>query len=130
MAQKFPLWQLMTGYQFNELAKGLRFYKLTSANELHRGFLYRVGRNPTRNELRSSRDGLNVDTEWFIPLPYNPGLHFTEESLVPFWVDVFKCHGTPIKYKRKVTIANDAKVYCQLDRFKADQLILGPREEL
>lgn len=42
MSRRFPLWQLMTGRQFNELSKGMRFYKLTTANELH-------------------RDGLNVD---------------------------------------------------------------------
>lgn len=106
----------MTGRQFNELSKGMRFYKLTTANELHRGFLY--------------RDGLNVDTERFIALPHNPGLHFTEESMIASWVDIFNGLGTPLKWKREVKIADDAKVYYQFDQFKADQLILSPREEL
>lgn len=114
--RRYPLWQLISGKQFNELSRGQKFYKLTFPIELHRGFWY--------------RDGLNVDVNPLVPRPYRPGLHFTEERLMTTWMEIFSFMGTPVRYRREVQVPDHAQVYCLSDQFKADQLILGPREEL
>lgn len=116
MSVRLPVWQLITGRQFNKLTRGVRFYKLTFPNELHRGFIY--------------QSGLNVDTENFVPFPHCAGLHFTEERFIGEWLDLHQRWGTPLKYKREVKLADHAKVYFMYDEVKADQLILGPREDL
>lgn len=111
-----PAWRYITGREFNKTVKRVQYYKLTLSGEIHQGFAY--------------REGLNIDSEEFVPLPDCPGLHFTEEQCVNLWVNFYRRLGTPLIYRRSVTVPDDAKVYTGISWVKADRLILGPREEI
>ena len=91
---------------FNRIYKGVKFYKFLNNDLIHHGLTYHIG--------------LNID-----PKPFNPtgecssgGLYFCEES---------KCHMYFENYDYKVAlieIPNDAQVYVEDNKFKADRLIL------
>ncbi|ARF12146.1 hypothetical protein Klosneuvirus_3_281 [Klosneuvirus KNV1] len=113
----YPVWQEMTGKQFNEINKQrIKFYKLTFQNENHRGFQYKTG--------------LNIDTNKFIPMPWDTGLYFTEESLIIHWKDLYIQRNEQFSYKRHVIIPDDARVYGCYDKIKVDKFILEDKEEL
>ena len=106
------VYSVLTGEKINRLYVGTNFYKLTNKTEKHHNFRY--------------QDGLNIDT-----IPFNPtrqcsagGLYFTEESKLSLWFDVANT------YIRKVIIPNDAKVYIETNKFKADKIFLEPRGRL
>lgn len=97
---------ILTGSKFNEIYKGLKFYKFLNDELNHRGFRYGLG--------------LNVDS-----IPFNPtnqcsagGLYFCKDS---------DCHLHCMCYGNKlalVRIPDDAKVYVEYCKFKADKLII------
>ena len=95
-----------SGKEFNGLCKNKKFYKFLNDNSTHNNFQYKLG--------------LNIDSE-----PFNPdsecskgGLYFCEESeCYRFW-DSFG------KHLAIVEIPDDAKVYVEQGKFKADKIIL------
>jgi len=109
----------MSGVDFNKIhsdnEEGLyryakqqktKFYKFLNNDLTHYGFEYKLG--------------LNVDTEPFKPKDScsKGGLYFCEE---------FKCNLYYQNYGHKlarVSIPDDAKVYVERDKFKADKIIL------
>jgi hypothetical protein len=93
--------------------ESMNYYKILKENETHRGFKY--------------HDGLNID-----PKPFNPngsckkgGIYFARKDILAFlyvgsWI-------------RKVTLPEDAQIYKDPElpeKWKADKVILGPREKI
>src|SRR5665647_3665118 len=106
---------LLTGKEFNAKYTGKTLVKLTSESECHNGFQF--------------KDGLNVDT-----VPFNPtseckpgGIYFCELSKFFYWTIY---NEKQMIWYRKVTIPDDAQVYVESDKFKADKLILSERHEI
>lgn len=105
----------LSGSDFNRIYKNYKFVKLTNKEENHNNFQF--------------QDGLNIDN-----IPFNPngscskgGIYFIEEQNIGKWTQ----YGTYIMYYvRDVIIPNDAKVYVEKDKFKADKLILSVRMSL
>ena len=98
----------VSGYHFNELYGNGEFYKITNENENHFGLQYVTG--------------LNID-----PNPFNPsgscqkgGIYFVEVHDIPNFLHL----GI---YLRKTTIPDDARVYIEVGKFKADKLDLDDR---
>lgn len=96
----------LSGYEFNQIYKGVNMYKFFYRNLAHRDFIYTLG--------------LNVDTE-----PFNPtgeclpgGLYFCQES------DCYKYFTTYDQKVGIIEIPNDAQVYIEKNKFKADRLII------
>jgi len=95
-----------SGNLFNTYHKGTKFYKFLNDDLKHYDFEYKLG--------------LNVDI-----LPFNPidecsggGLYFCEES---------NCHIFWKDYGKKlalIEIPDDARVYVERDKFKADKIII------
>lgn len=111
----YPIFQLISGKEFSRYTQGLRFYKLTFKDEIHRGFKYSTGKH--------------IDVN-FRSLPWSPGLHFTEESNIEMWKQLYIKRNEPFVYKRLVTVPDDALIYCCHDKIKANVIILGERESL
>ena len=95
-----------TGIEFNRIYKNVKFYKFLRNNLHHFNFTYQLG--------------LNVDF-----VPFNPtsecskgGLYFCEESNCHLY---YQSYGTKIA---TVKIPDDARVYVESDKFKADRLII------
>lgn len=106
-----------TGKQFNmHPIYGKKIYfKLLNVNETHFGFKY--------------KDGLNVDTTEF--LPYGScsggGLYFSEFDKIHKWAQISYYGKDNLHFIRKVTIPDDAKVFVEENKFKADKFILDKR---
>ena len=103
---------LLSGTEFNEKYKNINFYKLTNKSEIHNKFQF--------------KDGINIDT-----ISFNPhssckagGIYFTEESKIGMWTDY---SNEKMTFIRKVTILDDAEVYIEDHKFKADTIILGAK---
>jgi hypothetical protein len=99
-----------TGKEFNHKFKGIKFVKLTNCTEKHNGFQFKTG--------------INVDH-----LRFNPhgtcepgGLYFCRESELYMWINYGKQH---MVYCRYVTIPDNAQVYDEGNKFKADRFILS-----
>nr|QBK87597.1 MAG: protein of unknown function DUF4116 [Marseillevirus LCMAC201] len=90
----------------------LLFFKLTNHNELHHGFQYTTG--------------LNIDSLQFNPTGEcsSGGLYFFDETQLKH----FFLYTTNIVYIREVTFPVDAKIYCEIDKYKCDKFILGERK--
>ena len=101
----------ISGTDFNEIYKGIKCYKFLNDNLNHRGFIY--------------AEGLNIDTE-----PFNPtgicsigGLYFCEEA---------ECWQYCTDYGTKralIEIPNDARVYVEQSKFKADKIFITEIKE-
>jgi hypothetical protein len=104
--------QLLTGKKFNEKYNGLIFVKLTNESEIHNGFQFQTGEN--------------VDTIKFDPTgECKPGgLYFCEIYKLLQWINL---GYNKMIYCRYVTITDDAQVYVEKDKFKADKFILSER---
>jgi hypothetical protein len=105
--------KVLSGREFNSIFKGRMFVKLTNDKEVHNGFKYETG--------------LNVDN-----VPFNPtgeckagGIYFCELEMVGVWL---KYRGMQMVYLRNVDVPNEANVYVENYKYKADRLILGQRE--
>src|SRR5579872_2345629 len=103
----------MTGKQFNKIFKKTKFVKMTNMDENHNGYKF--------------KDGLNIDTSPFYPYDEctKGGIYFTDFKKRYTW---FYYWTTLMKHIRKVTIPNDAQVYVEKDKFKADKIFLGPKK--
>lgn len=97
----------MSGLAFNNLYKGTKFYKFLFDNLVHRGFQYNLGTNIDDHE-------------------FNPKYECSEGGL--YFCDQTKCHMFWKNYGHTlgvVEIPNDARVYIEKDKFKADKIILS-----
>lgn len=99
--------KVYSGSEFNKLTAGTTFYKMLEESECHMELQY--------------KPGLNVDFRPFYPYgECRPGgLYFTEAEHVG---EHFESIYT--KY-RIVTIPDDAQVYVEEKKFKADKIILS-----
>lgn len=97
----------MTGKEFNKIFGSKKLLKFTTMYENHNGFQF--------------RDGLNEDTEAFFPHGEcnAGGIYFTEKEQMHIWL------GSWYHWVRDVTIPDDARVYVEREKFKADKLILS-----
>ena len=105
---------VLIGKRFNDLYTH-KLVKLTNGLENHNGYQFQTG--------------LNVDS-----IPFNPkgecragGIYFCSFEKLPLWLDY---DIKPMIYARLVTIPHDALVWVELDKFKADRLILGQRQKI
>ena len=107
--------RVLTGREFNEKYVDKKFVKLTNKEEKHNGYEF--------------KSGLNVDTKQFYPYgECQPGgIYFCDWERLPIWLNY---NGNRMCYMRLVTIPDDAQVYKEEDKFKADKLILGERQEI
>jgi len=103
----------ISGAVFNGMFPNTNFVKLTNETENHNGLQF--------------VDGLNIDCK-----PFNPnglcqigGIYFIKEKYVHIWIAY---NGKLMVNVRKVSIPDDAKVYIENKKFKADKIILGPKE--
>ena len=106
---------VLSGREFNEKYQGSKFVKLTNESENHNGYHFRTG--------------LNVDTVAFNPRgSCQPGgIYFCEWEKLPMWID----YGAWIMvYARFVSIPEDAQVYEEGNKFKANKLMLGERQKI
>lgn len=97
----------VSGEAFNALYGDTGFYKFLNNDLTHHGFMYKIG--------------LNIDTRQFAPYDTcsEGGLYFCYETDCHlFWQNF----GSKLAY---VTIPNDARVYIEPDKFKADKLIIN-----
>ena len=93
---------------------GLEFFRLTNKREKHRGIQYKTG--------------LNEDSVMFNPSgECKPGgmYFFSKRQLKKFWVFADDVH-----WIRKVTFPDDARVYAEEGKFKANKFILGERKTI
>jgi len=107
----------LSGAQFNAEYKDVKFIKLTNESECHNGFQF--------------KDGLNVDT-----VPFNTkdeckpgGIYFCDIKKFFHWLH----YGVDDKWMywfRPITIPDDAKVYVERNKAKADKLIIGERTSI
>jgi hypothetical protein len=108
------LYKVISPQEFREAFPNQKCYKLTNELENHYGFQYKTG--------------LNVDTN-----PFNPtgdskegGLYFFKEDQLIY----YKKYTNSIEWIREVvSFPEDAKIYVEENKFKADKFILGEREE-
>jgi hypothetical protein len=92
-----------------------KFYKLLRNDEIHHGFQYKTG--------------LNIDI-----IPFNPtgkcspgGLYFFSQEQLPMFSKYVNIGD--IRYIREVTFPDDAKIYKEVGKYKADRFIVGERKE-
>src|SRR5579872_5208649 len=110
---------VMTGEEFNKTYPEAKLVKLTNDTEIHHGFQF--------------NDGLNIDTKKFQPNGHcSPGgIYFIEECYIHNWIHYDTINETKTMVNiRKVTIPDDAIVYIEYDKLKADKIILGPKSEI
>jgi hypothetical protein len=104
---------VLSGVQFNKLSRNRKFIKLTSKSEIHNGLQF--------------NDGLIQDI-----LPFDPsnqcspgGIYFCDLLNIKKWLQY---GNNTMHYVRSVVIPDDAKIYIETGKFKANKIILGPRE--
>src|SRR5579872_2215212 len=107
--------EVLDGKQFNEIFCDWSLVKLTNSTEVHNNFQF--------------KDGLNNDTITFYPKGRckEGGIYFIEKKNQHKWIHYSNKIGF-MMYVRKVIIPDDAKVYIENDKYKADKIILGPRK--
>ena len=95
-----------TGFEFNKICKNIKFYKVLNNNLKHYGFTYKLG--------------LNIDKEPFDPTKTcsKGGLYFCNEPNCCIYFDKY---GTKLAL---IEIPDDARIYVEFGRFKADRLII------
>jgi hypothetical protein len=109
------LYQEMTGLRFNELMQGKVFYKLINKTMIHNGFIFQS-------------NALNIDTKEFCASAKTPcGIHFCESIDVHLW---YIYNDLLMHYYSLVSIPNDAKIYIERHKIKADRVLLGEFKEI
>ena len=105
----------LSGSEFNRIYKDTIFLKLTNETENHNGFQF--------------MDGLNIDSVSFDPTgECKPGgIYFTKECEAWRWLNY---NSKVMIYMRIVTIPNDANVYIEDMKFKADKIILESKQRI
>jgi hypothetical protein len=104
------LGKVYDGKKFKKIF-GDKFYKFTNETETHYNFKY--------------KDGLNIDVNKFDPTGYcrTGGLYFANLRNL-FIFDYCGCNI------REVEIPDDARVYVEHNKFKADKIILGKKYKI
>ena len=109
--------RVINGKQFNQKYQQNKFVKLTNEKENHHNYQFQTGSN--------------VDS-----ITFNPqgncqpgGIYFCEISKLSLWLHYNPEIG-PMVFVRWVTIPNDAQIYIESDKFKADKIILGDRQQI
>jgi hypothetical protein len=94
-----------SGREFNKIYRGCKFNKIIPKGFRKYGFRYKYG--------------LNIDTVEFNPSETCSagGIYFTDEGRI----DKFNNYGEVIV---DVTVPDDARVYIEDDKFKADKIVL------
>lgn len=104
-----------TGATITRLLDGEPLIKFTNEEEKHNGFQFVTGENRDTVEFR----------------PYNfctkGGLYFCKKSDADRWM-FYNCRL--MHYFRRVTLPDDARVYVEDNKMKADKFILGERETI
>lgn len=105
---KLELFKVYSGSEFNLLTHNMIFIKFFKDSDIHHDFQF--------------RNGLNKDTRYFQPNGEctSGGFYFTDLDNIQHWCG----HGP---YMRRVLIPNDAQVYIEKSKYKADKLILEER---
>jgi hypothetical protein len=105
---------LLTGREFNKQYPSTVFVKLTNETEIHNGFQFKTG--------------MNVDTEKFDPTSEcKGGIYFCELRKFTKWLNYA---ATICVNYRVVSIPDDAKIYIEKDKFKANKIILSEKKEI
>ena len=106
MLDKLSLHTEYSGFEFNKVYKNTKLYKFLNNDLKHYDFEYKLG--------------LNIDTEQFNPMNKcsKGGLYFCEES-----DNYMHCTSYGSKLAL-IEIPNDARVYIEDHKFKADRLII------
>ena len=112
---KKDLFKTFTGAEFNAKFPNIVFVKLTNQTENHFNLQF--------------KDGLIVDHNKFYPYEQcKPGgIYFCQYNQASHWIDYGQ--GT-MQWVRRVLIPDDAKVYIEPDKFKANKIILLPKQPL
>jgi hypothetical protein len=106
---------LLAGHEFNKRFPSTVFVKLTNETELHNGFQFKTG--------------LNVDIIKFDPTGEckKGGIYFCEYGKIAMWI---RYNQTLCINYRIVTIPDDALVYIERDKYKADKMILSDKKDI
>src|SRR5579872_3817321 len=104
----------ISGTEFNKLCNNMKLVKLTNETENHNNFQF--------------RNGLNIDI-----IPFDPtkqcnkgGIYFIDAINIKNWLSYNETIGVMV-HVRVVIIPDDARVYIEPGKFKADKIILGPK---
>ena len=107
--------QVLTGQQLNQQYPEKVFVKLTNQLENHNGYQFQTG--------------LNIDS-----IPFNPsgecqpgGIYFCLLEKIHIWLNY---NDDQMIYARVVTIPDDALVWVEREKFKADRIILSERQKI
>jgi phage regulator Rha-like protein len=106
---------LLTGLKFNKRFPSTVFVKLTNKTEIHNGFQFKTG--------------LNVDTVEFDPTGEckEGGIYFCQYNKISIWIQY---NETLCINYRIVTIPDDALVYIERDKYKANKMILSEKKDI
>jgi hypothetical protein len=106
---------LLSGRDFNKRFPSTVFVKLTNETEIHNGFQFKTG--------------LNVDIIEFNPTGQckKGGIYFCEYDKMSMWIQYA---STICVNYRIVKIPEDAKVYIEKDKYKADKMILYEKKDI
>ena len=106
---------VLSGSEFNKQFADKKFVKLTTETENHNGFQFKTG--------------LNIDTVTFDPSgECQPGgIYFCEIDKFYQWISYND--KICVNY-REVTMPDDAKVYIETNKFKADKINLGEKKDI
>lgn len=106
---KLLIGRLYSGEEFNKRIKNKKLVKLTTESEMHNNFQFNTG--------------INID-----PISFNPtdeclpgGFYFCDHDKFSMYLEYGNKRCINM---RNVTIPNDAKVYIELFKYKADKFIL------
>lgn len=106
---------VVNGTKFNEMCAGMHFIKLLTFEQIHNGLKY--------------SKGLIID-----PVPFNPegecqrgGMYFIVAHNIGKWLEY---SYKKMYWIRRVKIPNNAQVYIEKDKFKADKFILGKKKRI
>lgn len=106
------LYQIISGKIFNRLYEDNTFVKLTNGQEVHHNFKFKTGLNEDFIKFNPNGECLAG------------GIYFTDIDKMPLWVG-YKADN--LKYVRIVTIPDDALVYVEKHKYKANKIMLGKR---
>jgi len=105
MANPDHIGKVFSGIEFNVLYKGIKLYKFLNDSFVHRGLKYKKGLNVDNLTFDSSGD-------------CGPGLYFCKESDCRYH---WRSYGKKLAF---VEIPDDAQVYIERFKFKADKLFI------
>ena len=107
--------KLLSGKDFNQHYQTNKFVKLTSESENHNRYQFETG--------------LNVDNKLFKPEGkcLGGGIYFCLLEKMSMWLNYT---NKPMVYARWVSIPDDAFVWIEEDKFKANLMILSEKKKI